>query len=87
MVAHYFQQDLPAQISQSICSTIDGSEGLQALEMTPARLEQLCAEHDALPELCNTLQTLVKETPEAQANEPFLTRVASVNAEARLNVR
>jgi len=82
MIAHYFQTELAPTQVQDICRTIDGSETAEALEITPARLEQLCAEHEDLNTLHGALKALVTST--VTTAKPPLSRTASVNAEASL---
>mmetsp|Transcript_70675 Transcript_70675/g.113919 ORF Transcript_70675/g.113919 Transcript_70675/m.113919 type:complete len:621 (-) Transcript_70675:219-2081(-) len=59
MVAHYYQAAVEDQEAQLVRSIVDGSEGGMALEMTPARLEQLCAEHETLAKLIEAMEDLV----------------------------
>merc|ERR1712151_664740 len=50
MIAHYFSRDeeLALDIKGEILTVVDGcpETSTKGLEITPARLEQLCAEHD-----------------------------------------
>ena len=57
---------------------MDGNRDSKALEITPARLEQLCAEHDRPEELCDALQEL------AQPPKATYERVDSVRSLAWL---
>jgi len=81
MIEHYFQTELTTMQVQDICRTIDGSETAEALEITPARLEQLCAEHEDLNSLQSALKALVTSVVTLK---PQLSRTASVSAEASL---
>jgi hypothetical protein len=60
MVDHYFggyrEQHLSADQRAALEHAWGGLEGRVAL--TPAQLEQLCAEHDAPEELCSALEVL-----------------------------
>mmetsp|Transcript_14742 Transcript_14742/g.46374 ORF Transcript_14742/g.46374 Transcript_14742/m.46374 type:complete len:641 (-) Transcript_14742:41-1963(-) len=80
MAAHYFQSELSAEESTRISELIDGSGPSPGLELTPARLEQFCAEHETVPELCAALQAL--RTPRTSSLK--LQRVASVRVEDAL---
>eukprot|EP00931_Biecheleriopsis_adriatica_P056594 TRINITY_DN33538_c0_g1_i1.p1 TRINITY_DN33538_c0_g1~~TRINITY_DN33538_c0_g1_i1.p1 ORF type:complete len:670 (-),score=132.54 TRINITY_DN33538_c0_g1_i1:203-2179(-) len=76
MVSHYFQEELSAEVQQHIIALIDGSPTTKALEITPARLEQLCAEHEEPHDLCNALQALSTDV-----QVPQLTRAGSIDVE------
>merc|ERR1712232_269523 len=60
MIAHYFSRDeeLALDIKGEILTVVDGcpETSTKGLEITPARLEQLCAEHDTLEEMLTGLK-------------------------------
>mmetsp|Transcript_14184 Transcript_14184/g.25034 ORF Transcript_14184/g.25034 Transcript_14184/m.25034 type:complete len:684 (-) Transcript_14184:87-2138(-) len=89
MVQHYFQMELKKDEGARVCSIIDGSKGQKALEITPARLEQLCAEHDVVDSLLGALEKLRDDfTPKKIQEEKkkiVLKRANSVNVEVALN--
>eukprot|EP00746_Dinoflagellata_sp_MGD_P006538 gnl/MRDRNA2_/MRDRNA2_112815_c0_seq1.p1 gnl/MRDRNA2_/MRDRNA2_112815_c0~~gnl/MRDRNA2_/MRDRNA2_112815_c0_seq1.p1 ORF type:complete len:628 (-),score=152.38 gnl/MRDRNA2_/MRDRNA2_112815_c0_seq1:483-2366(-) len=60
MVAHYFQTELSKEEVARVSYLIEGDDAhnLPALQMTPARLEQLCAEHDELEPLFVALRDI-----------------------------
>eukprot|EP00435_Cladocopium_sp_Y103_P023216 s2113_g5.t1 len=64
-----------------ICLLLDGNDHAKALEITPARLEQLCAEHDKAEDLCTALQELT--VPQ----KVTFVRVDSVNVEKTLQLQ
>jgi chaperone BCS1 len=87
MVSHYFQMQLLEADIARICELVDGSASRPGLQITPARLEQLCAEHETVESLCEGLQTLSGVGPSGQRLlRPKLSRQGSVSAETRLNV-
>mmetsp|Transcript_83899 Transcript_83899/g.130999 ORF Transcript_83899/g.130999 Transcript_83899/m.130999 type:complete len:714 (-) Transcript_83899:87-2228(-) len=54
MIGHYFQMELEDTEKQRVCELVDENK----LDITPARLEQLCAEHDTVDGLCGALAEL-----------------------------
>ncbi|CAE8612404.1 unnamed protein product [Polarella glacialis] len=81
MIGHYFQQELSQEEAERICQLIDGtSKTGVALEITPARLEQLCAENEEIEDLCLALQKLSEPPPK----QTLLARASSVSAEVKL---
>eukprot|EP00929_Paragymnodinium_shiwhaense_P036800 TRINITY_DN1968_c0_g1_i1.p1 TRINITY_DN1968_c0_g1~~TRINITY_DN1968_c0_g1_i1.p1 ORF type:complete len:708 (-),score=184.45 TRINITY_DN1968_c0_g1_i1:117-2180(-) len=81
MVSHYFQNDLQDKDKTRIISLIDGSANRPQLEITPARLEQLCAEHDTVDGLCAGLEEI---SGSISKPVPKLQRAGSVNVEGLL---
>lgn len=81
MIAHYFQQELDLEIAARVCILLDANVDTQALEITPARLEQLCAEHDKAEDLCAALEQL------AMPQKAPCVRVNSVNVEKTLQLQ
>ncbi|CAE7192922.1 unnamed protein product [Symbiodinium necroappetens] len=79
MVAHYFQQEVSSEMQERLTLLLDGGVDSKALEITPARLEQLCAEHDTAEDLCGALELLLEPQPKAK-----LFRAESVSAEKTL---
>lgn len=79
MVAHYFQQEVSSEMQERLTLLLDGGVDSKALEITPARLEQLCAEHDTAEDLCGVLELLLEPQPKAK-----LFRAESVSAEKTL---
>jgi len=79
MVAHYFQQEVSSEIQERLTLLLDGGVESKALEITPARLEQLCAEHDTAEDLCAALELLLEPKPKVN-----LYRAESVSAEKTL---
>jgi SpoVK/Ycf46/Vps4 family AAA+-type ATPase len=63
MVAHYFQMTLDAADSERLAALVDGGNGRRPLDITPARLEQLCAENDTVDGLCVALKDLGGPVP------------------------
>eukprot|EP00437_Effrenium_voratum_P023664 CAMPEP_0181412176 /NCGR_PEP_ID=MMETSP1110-20121109/8285_1 /TAXON_ID=174948 /ORGANISM="Symbiodinium sp., Strain CCMP421" /LENGTH=649 /DNA_ID=CAMNT_0023534877 /DNA_START=37 /DNA_END=1983 /DNA_ORIENTATION=- len=78
MIAHYFQQELEEELISRICMLMGGGPETKALEITPARLEQLCAEHDEVKALCESLEQL------AAPQKVTVQRSESVNVETTL---
>jgi len=85
MVAHYFQRTLGDELRERIVDLVDGLGGRANLEITPARLEQLCAEHDEVDGLIGALQDLAGSTDVA-ASRITLARTSSVNVEAAVEL-
>ncbi|CAE7721034.1 unnamed protein product [Symbiodinium sp. CCMP2592] len=79
MVAHYFQQEVSSEMQERLTLLLDGGVESKALEITPARLEQLCAEHDTAEDLCAALELLLEPQPKVK-----LYRAESVSAEKTL---
>eukprot|EP00933_Yihiella_yeosuensis_P030155 TRINITY_DN2381_c0_g2_i1.p1 TRINITY_DN2381_c0_g2~~TRINITY_DN2381_c0_g2_i1.p1 ORF type:complete len:679 (+),score=144.83 TRINITY_DN2381_c0_g2_i1:49-2037(+) len=78
MVSHYFQDDLDSY-SQRISDVIDGTgKWEKALEITPARLEQLCAENETVEDIIQALEAL--NAPKATG--ALLRKTESVSVEA-----
>jgi len=80
MVQHYFQLTLSDTDKGRIASQVDGANGRAALDITPARLEQICAEHDTIDALCSALGELAGYTA-----RPKMFRANSVAVETVLN--
>merc|ERR1712032_894589 len=72
MISHYFQTELSPQQVKNVSELIDGTVQSDGLEITPARLEQLCAEHDEFADLLSSLTALVKPRDD---QPPMLTRL------------
>mmetsp|Transcript_6050 Transcript_6050/g.10458 ORF Transcript_6050/g.10458 Transcript_6050/m.10458 type:complete len:680 (+) Transcript_6050:54-2093(+) len=89
MVEHYFQMQLSQDERERIIGIIDGKSGQKALEITPARLEQLCAEHEEIESLCAALEELTGALHPKKLQEEkkriFFKRQNSVNAEAAID--
>lgn len=75
------EQELDLEMAARICLLLDGNDQAKALEITPARLEQLCAEHDKPEDLCTALQELT--VPQ----KVTCVRVDSVNVEKTLQLQ
>jgi len=85
MVAHYFQSALAESDTARIGELVDGSSSRPGLQITPARLEQLCAEHETVDSLCQELQKLSGFGPTGvPLPRPALCRTPSVSAEESL---
>merc|ERR1712137_60735 len=84
MMCHYFCTTLLDEQKQEVCLLIDGSDKAEKLQITPARLEQLCAEYGTVDGLIQKLRELAIAQKIA-ADEPLLSPPI-VNAEASLNV-
>mmetsp|Transcript_76804 Transcript_76804/g.138558 ORF Transcript_76804/g.138558 Transcript_76804/m.138558 type:complete len:792 (-) Transcript_76804:49-2424(-) len=58
MIEHYFQCKLSSQQLQRLCIAITGSDeqGLPALNLTPAQIEQLAAEHEEVEDMIGSLE-------------------------------
>mmetsp|Transcript_30120 Transcript_30120/g.76081 ORF Transcript_30120/g.76081 Transcript_30120/m.76081 type:complete len:731 (+) Transcript_30120:76-2268(+) len=82
MVSHYFQMELKDADRGRIEELVDGVNGRPALDITPARLEQLCAEHDEIDSLCKALSELAGAPLRPP---PLLSRAGSVSVESVLN--
>merc|ERR1712136_191311 len=83
--AHYFQRTLGDELRERIVDLVDGLGGRANLEITPARLEQLCAEHDEVDGLIGVLQDLAGSSDVA-ASRITLARTSSVNVEAAVEL-
>mmetsp|Transcript_58405 Transcript_58405/g.139291 ORF Transcript_58405/g.139291 Transcript_58405/m.139291 type:complete len:731 (+) Transcript_58405:75-2267(+) len=70
MVGHYFQRMLTEDEQSRVIVLVDGTNGRPALEVTPARLEQLCAEHDEVDALCAALEELGQPLPAQRQTTP-----------------
>jgi len=80
MVQHYFQLMLTDTDKGRIASLVDGADGRVSLDITPARLEQICAEHDSIDLLCGALGELAGYKP-----RPKLFKANSISVETVLN--
>jgi len=60
MVGHYFQREMPQELSMRLEQAISGDDALRlpGLNFTPAQLEQMCAEFDELEELVRHVEGL-----------------------------
>lgn len=58
MVSHYFQSELTELQKDRIKLAINGDDAreLPALKLTPAQVEQMCAEHDEVDDIIGTLE-------------------------------
>lgn len=63
MTRHYFQleQEISEEEACRIKMLVDGDGRRPSLEVTPARLEQFCAEHESVTGLCDALKAMVDE--------------------------
>mmetsp|Transcript_44024 Transcript_44024/g.130360 ORF Transcript_44024/g.130360 Transcript_44024/m.130360 type:complete len:634 (-) Transcript_44024:101-2002(-) len=83
MAAHYFQEELEGEAAAQVCQLVDGAAGQPGLELTPARLEQFCAEHETVEGLSKALAALagkLRALPPAGG----LGRTQSISVEAAL---
>jgi len=90
MIEHYFECKLQTQQTARLTAAIVGDDDkkLPSLNLTPAQIEQLAAEYDAVDEMIAALEekagvTTVKELPaeaeSAKPSPPTLQRQASVS--------
>mmetsp|Transcript_21077 Transcript_21077/g.44965 ORF Transcript_21077/g.44965 Transcript_21077/m.44965 type:complete len:793 (-) Transcript_21077:91-2469(-) len=79
MIEHYFQCKVGSEQCQRMRAAIlgDDEKGLPALNLTPAQVEQLCAEHDELENMIGALEGKSGCGPAAQ---PPLERIPSAQA-------
>merc|ERR1712079_810716 len=58
MIEHYFQCEVSPEQRERLHVAISGSneKGLPALNLTPAQIEQLCAEHDEVDRMIAALE-------------------------------
>lgn len=56
MLEHYFQIRLDAGSQMRISNAINGGHGLPHLNLTPAQIEQLTAEHDSIDDMIVALE-------------------------------
>jgi uncharacterized membrane protein len=56
MLKHYFQEDLSDIHRQRVELTVNGSESRRRLNVTPAQVEQLCAEYDDIEGMIQKLE-------------------------------
>jgi len=89
MIEHYFQCKLQPQYVSRLTAAIVGNDAknLPALNLTPAQIEQLAAEHDEVEAMISALEekagiSSVKESAEhlvtpTQPKPPMLSRTAS----------
>merc|ERR1711966_315142 len=85
MVGHYFQKKVEEADCERISSLVDGVHGRPALDITPARLEQLCSEYDTIDTLCDALQKLSMEGAPTNMTLRGGGRTTSTCVEAVLN--
>jgi len=87
MIEHYFQPDVvTVEKRRRLVELLDGvaspncpsGEEISKLEITPARLEQLCAEFDTVEEICNSLEKFLSKKQYA------LSKTSSVSVEGVL---
>lgn len=56
MLKHYFQEDLSDKHRQRVELAVNGSESRPKLNLTPAQVEQLCAEYDDIEDMIQKLE-------------------------------
>jgi len=72
MIQHYFECELDAQQREFVTNVImgDDEKGFPALELTPAQIEQLAAEHDDVPGLIRALEAKAGIPPRPEPSKP-----------------
>ena len=75
MMEHYFQGALQVDQAQRVRNAIQGDDnmGLPSLNLTPAQVEQMAAEHDEVEDMVLALELLGLPRPKLQRNRSSTT--------------